>query len=90
MNAAGYAVLDPAGLPATGLSLTVCVPTGSTPATPPPAACQSTLVPNGAITGNIVASVYVIGLAGVPPNALFCGDNGPAAVPNYSACTSSL
>jgi hypothetical protein len=89
INANGYAVIDPAGIPATGLSLTVCVPTGTTPATNP-AGCASTAVPNGAITGNIVASAYVIGLAGVPPNALFCGDNGPAAVPNYSPCTSSL
>jgi hypothetical protein len=89
VDANGYATLDPAGLPATGLSLTVCVPAGTTPATNP-TGCQSTSVPNGSITANIVASVYVIGYAGVGSNALFCGDNSPAAVPNYSPCTSAL
>jgi hypothetical protein len=88
-DANGYATLDPAGLPATGLSLTVCVPAGTNPATNP-TGCRSTLVPNGSITPNIVASVYVIGYAGVGSNALFCGDTTPAAVPNYSACTSTL
>jgi hypothetical protein len=87
VDANGYAALDPAGLPSSGLSLTVCVPAGSTPTT---GQCQSTLVPPGSITANIVASVYVIGKAPLAPGALFCGDTTPAAVPNYSACTSAL
>ncbi len=64
-------------------------PAGLTPAS---LQCQNTAIASGVITGGVVASAYVIGLAGVPPNALLCGDNttippiGGVTWP-YSACT---
>jgi hypothetical protein len=89
VDANGYATL-PAASFSGAVDLTVC-PTGLTPAS---LQCQSTHVPSGQITGGVVASAYVIGLAGVPPNALLCGDNttippiGGVTWP-YSACTTS-
>jgi hypothetical protein len=85
----GYATV-PAASFAGAVELTVC-PTGAVPAS---GFCQSTAVPAGQITGGVVASAYVIGLAGVAPNALLCGDNttippvGGVTWP-YSACTTN-
>jgi hypothetical protein len=89
VDANGYATVSAANFSG-AVSLTVC-PTSLTPAS---GLCQSTAVPAGAITGGVVASAYVIGLAGVPPNALLCGDNttippiGGVTWP-YSACTTN-
>jgi hypothetical protein len=86
----GYATLPAASLVG-ALQLTVC-PAGLTPATAPAGYCQSTPVPAGMFTGGVVAGAYVMGLAGVPPNTLFCGDNTtpPTAGYNYSLCTTHL
>lgn len=93
VDANGYAVV-PAASFAGQVDLTVC-PTGKTPATVvPPAICKSTTVKAGQITGGVVASAYVIGVAGFDPNALLCGDNttlpavGGVTWP-YSACTTN-
>jgi hypothetical protein len=89
VDANGYATI-PAASFSGAVDLTVC-PAGLTPASQQ---CQNTSVPSGVITGGVVASAYVIGLAGVPPNALLCGDNttippiGGVTWP-YSACTTN-
>jgi hypothetical protein len=89
VDANGYATVPAANFSG-AVQLTVC-PTGQLPAS---GLCQSTAVPAGQITGGVVASAYVIGLAGVPPNALLCGDNttippiGGVTWP-YSACTTN-
>lgn len=89
VDANGYATLPAANFSG-AVDLTVC-PTGLTPAS---LQCQSTSVPAGAITGGVVASAYVVGVAGFPPNSLLCGDNttippiGGVTWP-YSACTTN-
>ncbi len=92
VDANGYASVTASTIPATGLSLTVCAPAGTT------LQCQSTPVRDGSITGNIGASVFVMGLTDltvVPPvqsSALFCGDvvgGQVIALGNYSACTTN-
>jgi len=87
VNANGYATV-PAASFAGAVQLTVC-PTGLTPAS---GFCQSTNVAAGLITAGSVATAYVIGLAGVPPNSLLCGDNTapPTAGYNYSLCLTKL
>jgi len=96
VDANGYATV-PAASFSGAVDLTVC-PTGFTPATVvPPYVCQSIPVPAGRITGGVVASAYVINVAGFPPgvpNSLLCGDNtvlppiGGVVWP-YSACTTN-
>jgi hypothetical protein len=93
VDANGYATL-PAASFSGAVQLTVC-PTGKTPSTVvPPQVCQSQAVPAGAITGGVVASAYVVGIAGFAPNSLLCGDNttippvGGVTWP-YSACTTN-
>jgi len=87
VNANGYATV-PAASFAGAVQLTVC-PTGVAPAS---GFCQSTSVAAGLITANSVATAYVIGLAGVAPNSLLCGDNTapPTAGYNYSLCLTKL
>ena len=90
VDANGFAIIPAGGLPPGALELTVCAH-GVTP--PNPLACQSATVPAGQITGGIVATAFVAGIAPSPAGALFCGDslNGVIqAFGNYSACTSSL
>jgi hypothetical protein len=90
IDANGYAVL-PATSFAGAVQLTVC-PAGLTPTTAPAGYCQSTNLAAGLITPGTVASAYVIGVAGTPPNLLLCGDNtGPPSVGyNYSLCLTKL
>jgi hypothetical protein len=82
----GYAIVPAAGF-AAGAALWVC-PAG---AVPPTVGCQPTAVAAGVIAGGTVASAYVIGLAGLAPNALLCGDNQapPVADYPYSMCTTN-
>lgn len=77
VDANGYASIDPAGITA-GAQITSCLYPATSGAT-----CQSAPLPSGTtITGGMVASAYVIGIAGVAPNATLCGDN-QAPIPNY-------
>ena len=87
IDANGYAVVPASSFGGT-VTLTVC-PTGLAP---PSAFCQGTTVTAGLITPNSVATAYVIGLAGTPPNSLLCGDNTapPSAGYNYSLCLTKL
>jgi hypothetical protein len=87
VDANGYAVV-PASNFTGSVDLTVC----PNPLTPASGFCQSTTVPAGSITGGVVATAYVIGVAGTPPNALLCGDNTPppAAGYQFSLCTTAL
>jgi hypothetical protein len=90
VDANGYAVLTASTLPTGALTLNICAAGVS----PPSPYCGSAGIPSGQITGGIIASVYVIGEAGLSSSALFCGDvlNGSAiqAAGNYSTCTSAL
>jgi hypothetical protein len=77
VDANGYASIDPAGITA-GAQITTCLYPATSGAT-----CQSAPLPTGTvITGGMVASAYVIGIAGVAPNATLCGDN-QTPIPNY-------
>jgi hypothetical protein len=94
VDANGYATLPAASF--TGaVQLTVC-PNPLTPTTAPPGYCQTTTVPAGQITGGVVATAYVIGVAQLGgPYALLCGDNTVIPPTNgvvwpYSACTTKL
>jgi len=82
----GYAIVPAAGF-AAGAALWVC----SAGVAPPSPACQATTVAAGVIAGGTVATAYVIGLAGVAPNALLCGDNQAPPVVGYpySMCTTN-
>jgi hypothetical protein len=91
IDANGYATLPASSFSGT-VQLTVC-PTGKTPATVvAPEYCSNTTVPPGQIVGGVVASAYVIGYAGTPPNSLLCGDNQapPVLGWNYSMCTNKI
>ena len=80
VDANGYATVDPTGL-AAGTKITSCL----YPDVPPAVTCASLPLPTGySITGGTVSSAYVIGYAGVPPNALLCGDNAPPPVAGYA------
>ena len=82
VDANGYASIDPAGITA-GAQITSCLYPATSGAT-----CQSAPLPSGTtITGGMVASAYVINIAGVAPNAALCGDN-QTPIPNfpYSPC----
>jgi hypothetical protein len=77
VDANGYASIDPTGITA-GAQITSCLYPATSGAT-----CQSAPLPTGTvITGGMVASAYVIGIAGSLPNALLCGDN-QTPIPNY-------
>jgi hypothetical protein len=82
VDANGYATVDPAGLTA-GAQITSCLYPSTSGAT-----CASAPLPAGVvIKGGIVATAYVIGYAGLPPNALLCGDSEPAIAGfPYSLC----
>ena len=89
VDANGYATMPAASFTA-ATTLFIC-PTGYTPTTAP-AYCSTFSVSAVTITSGTLASVYIIGVAGTPPNAIFCGDSTapPVLGYNYSMCTTAI
>jgi hypothetical protein len=83
----GYATF-PAASFVGAVQLTACL-AGFTPATSPAGFCQSTSVPAGLITENVVVGAYRIGLEFGPSNMLYCAENVPPPAA-YSLCSTRL